>query len=142
MSCVGSAREGTKLKLLPILAVCAQIFLLSGIADAQGIATQCINGICPNSNGQMTISTPPGVVSATTATIGGSLLAAGGCASATVNVTGATTSMVAVASPAGDPGSSLPVQVFVSSAGVVTVRECAILAITPAAQTFNVRVIP
>jgi len=84
-------------------------------------------------------------LSGTTAAIGGGALLAGQVAQGTVTIAGATTSMVATASPSSDPDSNLStgiaIYAFVSSANTVTVRVCAIVAVTPAAVTYNVRVI-
>lgn len=84
-------------------------------------------------------------LSGTTSAIGGSPLLAGACAAGTVTVTGATSSMVATTSPAADPDSVLStgiaIYAFVSSADTVTVRVCAIVAVTPAAVAYNVRII-
>lgn len=73
--------------------------------------------------------------------IGGSLLIAGGCTSTVVSMPGATTSMVAVASPATYPGDGVVWDAYVSSSGNVTIKVCGILAITPVSSTYNVRVI-
>ena len=85
------------------------------------------------------------VLSGTTASLGGSALLAGACTAGTVTVTGATSSMVATASPSSDPDSVLStgiaIYAFVSSANTVTVRICAIVAVTPTATTYNVRVL-
>ncbi len=78
----------------------------------------------------------------TTTSIGGSALSAGACTSGTVNVTGATTSMAVVATPATYPGDGMDWRTYVSSSGVVTVKVCAAIAGTPMASTYNVRVIP
>src|SRR6266568_1356757 len=67
----------------------------------------------------------------TTGSIGGSSLAAGACASGTVNITGATTGMAAVASPVTYPGDGMIWKPYVSAAGVVTVKVCAVTAGTP-----------
>jgi hypothetical protein len=79
----------------------------------------------------------------TSGSIGGSALAAGQCASGTVAVAGATTSMTAVASAAGgtDPGDGFDVRATVTGSGSVLVRVCALVAGTPAATTYNVRVL-
>lgn len=79
---------------------------------------------------------------ASTASIGGSALLVGACTSGTANVTGATTSMVAVASPVTAQPNGVQWQAYVSSAGIVTVNVCAIVAITPTSSVYNVRVIP
>lgn len=82
------------------------------------------------------------VLSGTSAPIGGSALTAGQCASGTVTVTGAMTSMVAMASPAGtDAGDAFGVRAYVSSANTVTVKVCAVVAGTPASVAYNVRVL-
>ncbi len=78
----------------------------------------------------------------TTGSIGGSALATGVCTSGTVNITGATTSMAVVASPATYPGDGMVWRPYVSAAGVVTVKVCASVAGTPTASTYIVRVIP
>lgn len=84
-------------------------------------------------------------LSGTTAAIGGSLLAPGACVAGTVTVTGATSAMTATASPSADPDSTLSTGIaiysFVSSSNTVTVRICAIVSVTPASVTYNVRVI-
>lgn len=87
---------------------------------------------------------PASALVGTTGSLGGGLLAAGGCTTTTVNVTGATTDMAVVVSPAGgvNPGSGAQFQGRVSSAGVVTVTLCALVLLTPPATTYNVRVIP
>lgn len=84
-------------------------------------------------------------LSGTTSSIGGSALTLNACTSGTVSITGATTSMVAVTNPTADPNSgtsqSYDWYARVTAAGTVTVYECAIVAGTPTATTFNVRVI-
>lgn len=77
----------------------------------------------------------------TTGSIGGGALAAGACTSGTVSITGATTSMVAVASPNTYPGDGAVWDAQVTAAGTGTVKVCAIVALTPTASTYNVRVI-
>jgi hypothetical protein len=82
-------------------------------------------------------------LSATSTSIGGSSVSAGQCASGTVSVTGATTSMAVKATPVADPGASFIPWAFVSSANTVTVRVCNFTSTsaTPTATTYNVRVI-
>lgn len=80
-------------------------------------------------------------LSGTTASIGGSALAAGACSSGTVSVTGSTTSMAVDASPVTYPGDGNYWRGYVSSAGTVTVKVCASVAATPTASTYNVRVL-
>lgn len=81
------------------------------------------------------------VLTGTTGSIGGGALLAGACASGTVSVTDSTTSMVAVASPNTYPGDGIVWDAQVTANGTVTVKVCAILALTPTASTYNVRVI-
>lgn len=97
---------------------------------------------------RLTSTAPAGysaVLSGTTGSIGGGALAPGACTAGTASVTGARSTMVAAASPSADPDSTLSTGVafyaFVSANDVVTVRLCAIVAVTPAAATYNVRVL-
>ena len=92
-------------------------------------------------------STPAGnapvPLRATTASIGGGSLGAGACASGSVTVAGATTSMVASASPTANPlpdsSHGLSIFAFVSGTNTVTVEVCAIIAsTTPVATTYAV----
>jgi hypothetical protein len=71
------------------------------------------------------------------------LLGGNACTSGTAAVTGATTSMVAVASPNTYPGDGFLWSAQVTAAGTVTVRVCNYTQsnATPAASTYNVRVI-
>lgn len=78
---------------------------------------------------------------ATSASLGGGALAAGACASNTTTVTGATTGMAVDASPSADPGVGFSWNGFVSAANTVTTRVCAIVAGTPTASAYNIRVI-
>lgn len=77
---------------------------------------------------------------ATTASIGGGALLAGACTSGTVVVTGATTGMVVGAAPVTYPGDGTVWFGYVSSADTVTVKVCAILALTPTSSAYNVTV--
>lgn len=104
-----------------------------------------INGsqACSNATGCPATST---ALTGTTGSIGGALLAAGGCSSGTVGITGATTAMAVTASPAAgtnpDPGSlGVYWRSRVSSANTITVDVCTPLAGTPTADTYNVRVL-
>lgn len=98
-----------------------------------------VTGIWPNN----TVAANQGVVlTGTTANIGGSLLLLGGCSTGTASVAGATSGMVASASPVNAVANGVQFQAYVSSANTVTVQECALLTITPTATPFNVRVIP
>jgi Cys-tRNA synthase (O-phospho-L-seryl-tRNA:Cys-tRNA synthase) len=87
-----------------------------------------------------TYTAPVPVLSATSGAMGGSLLALGGCNTTDVTVTGATTSMAATASPVGALASGIQWQAAVISSNTVRVYECALLSITPASTTFNIRV--
>lgn len=80
-------------------------------------------------------------LSGTTGSIGGGALVAGQCTSGTVSVTNSTTSMSVIATPATYPGDGAEWEGYVSSAGTVTVKVCAIVALTPTASTYNVRVL-
>lgn len=80
------------------------------------------------------------VLSGTTGSIGGGALTAGQCTSGTVAVAGSTNAMAVSASPVADPGTGFTWGAFVSSAGTVTVRVCAVAAGTPTTSNYNVRV--
>lgn len=83
-----------------------------------------------------------GILSGTTGSIGGGLLAAGAAATGTATVTGATVGMAVVATPSTYPGDGIVWTAYVSAADTVTVKVNAILALTPTASVYNVRVIP
>lgn len=74
---------------------------------------------------------------ATTGSIGGSPLTAGGCASGTAAVTNAQTTYPAWVVP-GFISGSFNVSAYVSATGTITVEVCAVIAGTPAAQTYTV----
>lgn len=78
-----------------------------------------------------------------TPSLGGSLLAAGACSTATTTITGATTTMVADATPASatNIGDGAFWKAYVSATNVVTVKVCQAILGTPTAVTYNVRVI-
>lgn len=78
---------------------------------------------------------------ATSTSIGGSLLAAGGCSSGTVAMVNATTGMAVVATPVTYPGDGNYWLGYVSTNGTVTVKVCAAVAGTPGATNYNVRVV-
>lgn len=80
------------------------------------------------------------MLSATSASIGGGALIAGGVATGTVAVAGATTSMTVTVSPNTYPGDAIDWRGYVSVNGTVTIIISAIIAATPAASTYNVRV--
>lgn len=81
------------------------------------------------------------VLTGTTGSIGGGALVAGQCASGTVTVTGATTAMAIAVTPVTYPGDGSDWKAYVSSSNTITVKVCAIVALTPTASTYNVRVI-
>jgi hypothetical protein len=67
---------------------------------------------------------------------------AGTCVQNTTAIAGATTSMVAMASPVSTPGVGAEWSAFVSSAGNVTINECAVAASAGGSIAFNIRLIP
>ena len=91
----------------------------------------------------VTASNFNGILSGVTSSIGGAPLAAGACASGTVSVAGATPGVpVAVSASDGSlPSGTAMLSAAVTSAGTVTVQVCAVSASTPAAKTYNVRVL-
>lgn len=87
------------------------------------------------------ISISSGTFLGTSGSLGGGALIAGACATTTVTVTGATTSMVVVLSPATYPGDGFEWASYVSAVNTVTAKVCALIAGTPTASLYNVRVI-
>lgn len=81
------------------------------------------------------------ILGGTSASMGGSPLIAGQTITANVTVTGATTSMVATCSPQTYPGDGTAWDAYVSAANTVTVRLTAVIALTPTASAYNVRVL-
>ena len=107
------------------------------------IAMQCQpNGSCSFPNG-ITASNFNGVLSGTTGVIGGSTLAAGACTTGTVTVNGAAvgTPVVVSASDGSLPSGLVMLRAAVTGANTVTVQVCAVGAVTPAAESYNVRVV-
>ena len=87
----------------------------------------------------------PLILSGTTGSIGGGLLAVGASASGTATVTGATVGMVCMAQPS--DGTNMyavgaNVGCTVTAPNTVTVNVVAIVTLTPASKTYVVRVIP
>lgn len=84
------------------------------------------------------------ILSATSSSLGGSLLAVGTPVTTSVTVTGATLGMGCVASPSS--GNALLtgtwVDCYVSAANTVTLRLIGTVVTTPTAQTYVVRVMP
>jgi len=77
----------------------------------------------------------------TSGSLGGSAMTVGQTVTINVTVTGATTSMVPVVSPQTYPGDGFDWDAYVSAADTVTVRLTCVLAGTPVASLYNVRVI-
>jgi hypothetical protein len=90
-------------------------------------------------NSQLPAASVP--LSGTSAGLGGSAMTVGQRITATVTVTGATTGMVPMCSPTADPGPGFIWSAFVSSANTVTVCLTAVLAGTPTATTYAVRIL-
>lgn len=92
--------------------------------------------------GQLNISGGTGLPAliGTSGSIGGGLLTIATCASGNISVTGATTGMAVAASPVAYPGDGILWLGYVSSAGTVTVKVCALGTLTPTSTTYNIRV--
>jgi len=80
-------------------------------------------------------------LSGTSASLGGGALLAGDCASNTTTVTGAASGMTVVATPGTYPGDGNYWLAYVSASNTVTTKVCAVIAGTPTASTYNIRVI-
>ena len=117
-------------------------FSLQDRAVGANVMSCQTGGGCTFPNG-LTASNFNGILSARTGNIGGSQLAAGGCASGAVNVAGASSGApVAVSASDGSlPGGTAMLSAAVTSAGTVTVQVCAVSAMTLAAKSYNVRVL-
>jgi len=91
--------------------------------------------------GNSLIQAPVIPLAGVTGSIGGAPITSS-CATGTVTITGAATSMVAAASPVTAPG-AFAIYANVSATNTVTVSVCnpTAVAATPAATTYNVRVI-
>jgi hypothetical protein len=113
----------------------AKLLACTGNFSSGHVVTTDANGNCADGG-----SAPP--LSGVSGAIGGSPLAAGACAAGTASVSGAATSMGAQATPAAYPGDGFTWVAFVSAANTVTVKVCAIAGGTPAASSYNVRVLP
>jgi len=95
--------------------------------------------------GAWKLSATSGIMAGTTGSIGGGLLAVGASASGTATVTGATTGMVCEAQAS--DGTNMAAlgatpTCTVTAANTVTVNLVAIIALTPGAKTYSIRVIP
>jgi hypothetical protein len=133
---LGGSTSGV-ISILPQTAAGTYNFNLPTTAGTTGqLLTSAGGGSSP-----MTWTTVNPILSGTTSSIGGSILAPGGCSSGTASVTGATTSMVVTATPASYPGNGCYWAAYVSSPGTVTVQVCAVVSVTPGASVYNVRVI-
>ena len=107
------------------------------------VAMQCQpNGSCRFPNG-ITASNFNGVLSGTTGTIGGAALAAGACTTGAVTVAGAAvgTPVDVSASDGSLPSGLVMLRAAVTAPSSVTVQVCAVGAVTPAAVSYNVRVV-
>lgn len=98
------------------------------------------NQICYYNSGWQCATAKP-VLSGTSASLGGGALAAGACTSGTVAITGAAVGMDAHATPSTYPGDGSEWAAYVSAANTITVKVCAIIALTPTASVYNVRVL-
>lgn len=107
---------------------------------AAGGALQVVGGISTDTLKVGGVAVLP-TLSGTTGSIGGSPLLAGADATGTVAVAGATTGMAVAVSPVTYPGAGFFWEGYVSSPGTVTVAVGAVIAGTPGASAYNVRVL-
>lgn len=123
----------------------------TGVWTGANPASWWINGAYENSNGAVIPATATGwqgnaagkvtlAISGTTGSIGGGALTAGTCASGTATIAGGTAGHAAIASESDGSfiGGAYSVRAVTTSATVVTVQVCALIAGTPAAKTYNV----
>jgi hypothetical protein len=122
---LGNATDATPIGIPGALAVV-------GNATVGGSAVCRANGTgCPN----------PGYLTGTSASLGGSALLAGACSTNATTVTGATVGMAVVATPSTFPGAGANWEAYVSAANTVTTAICAVVALTPTASVYNLRVL-
>ncbi|WP_297505911.1 hypothetical protein [Ferrovum sp.] len=137
--------NGTNAVMAPIQAADVPVLNQNTTGTASNVTgTVAIANGGTGATTQAAAQTALGIVptlSGTSTSIGGAALVAGGTATTTVNIAGATTSMGVVVSPTTFPGAGIDWSGYVSSSGVVTVVVTAIIAATPTASTYNVRVL-
>lgn len=95
--------------------------------------------------GSLTVAGVPvlGRLSATSASIGGGVLASGACATTNTTVTGATVGMGVNTTPTTYPGDGFYWRGYVSAPNTVVVSVCSVTnSATPTASTYAVRVLP
>ena len=99
--------------------------------------------LVPKGTGQVTVGgvAVSTAISATSASIGGGALIAGACATTATTVTGATVGMVVVSTPNTFPGTGNLWSSYISAVNTVTTEICAVVAATPTASTYNLRVL-
>src|SRR5262249_41228506 len=95
-----------------------------GAIVTAGGGSNTVKGFYNNTNWVVEAAAAPVNLTGTTGSIGGSALTAGNCASGTVGMTGATTSMAVETTPATYPGDQFFWKAYVSAAGTVTVKVC------------------
>lgn len=76
------------------------------------------------------------------ATMGGSVLLAGACASTTTTLNGVTIGMGVLVTPTTYPGDGVTWTGYVSAPNTVVLKVCAIVGLTPTSSTYTIRVIP
>lgn len=129
------ATKTAQAQSVTISAACAQQPSITGAVAI----TNCVSSIAAGTISWAMMIAP--ILSGTTGSIGGSPLLLGACTSGTASVSGAAVGMVTTATPSTYPGDGVQWQSYVSSSNTVTVKVCGILAITPGASIYNVRVI-
>lgn len=125
---------------IQVLAGASNNYIING-NDLTGNTASALNdagaGLIKAVNNNLGVS----AVSGTTGSIGGGALGAGACASGTVAITGLTTAMAVTATPVTYPGDGNTWMAYTSAAGTATIKVCAIIAGTPTASAYNVRII-
>jgi len=100
---------------------------------------------CPENQSQPTGANYLPVMTGTTGSIGGGLLAVGASASGTATVTGATVGMLCIAQPSDGTDMAAVgaiVSCTVTANNTATVRVVAVVTVTPASKQYNVRILP
>lgn len=141
-----TAAVGQRIYVINTTANACQVFgpttsTINGVATATGVslAAGAVGTFVLAATGLWHASLPP--LSGVSGSIGGGALVAGGTATGTVNIAGAAVGMAVEVTPTTYPGAGVVWAGYVSSAGVVTVVVTGVIAVTPTASTYNVRVL-
>ena len=134
----GGAWFATAYPIVPLNTPAVPHQWLNSYSDTTGVFGQLQPGFSDISGTLQTAQ----LLTGTSASLGGSAMTAGQTISITVAIAGAAVGMVAVTSPETYPGDGFVWDAYVSAPNTVTVRLTAVLAGTPVASLYDVRLLP